>query len=347
MRCRVFFLVALTIWFWPEAPAFAAPAVESFTPKERQTLDAATTAWFRGDAPAAVARLAALVERLDDQRRAALDDVLASQQMPSLTQLVTKSLLATLEQGGGKMPRLQVREALIVLPAIEKRIAETVKAVEKSRTSDDGLPGGATLDEYDELLWETHVLSNRLAAAKSIVDRASQLIHITPRESERLSEAQRELVRKDYHAVSKQLERLADELSDREAVLRMKRLDLSLAYLESRELSRERLLAAYYWRVDIERIKAFLETARRRPGKDVHFPLGDLNDPHWRQQLLQKGKQAERLAGDLSAKASWLFDGLFWWHRGRYGAGTAVFGLAKSEEAAFAPRRNSPSTCRR
>ena len=196
MRCRVLFLVALTIWFWPEAPAFAAPAVESFTPKERQTLDAATTAWFRGDAPAAVARLAALVERLDDQRRAALDDVLASQQMPSLTQLVTKSRLATLEQGGGKIPRLQVREALIVLPAIENRIAETVKAVEKSRTSDDGLPGGATLDEYDELLWETHVLSNRLAAAKSIVDRASQLIHITPRESERLSEAQRELVRK-------------------------------------------------------------------------------------------------------------------------------------------------------
>ncbi len=147
------------------------------------------------------------------------------------------------------------------------------------------------------------MLSNRLAAAKSIVDRASQLIHITPRESERLSEAQRELVCKDYHAVSKQLERLADELSDREAVLRMKRLDLSLAYLESPELSRERLLAAYYWRVDIERIKAFLETARRRPGKDVHFPLGDLNDPHWRQQLLQKGKQAERLAGDLSAKA--------------------------------------------
>ncbi len=131
MRCRVLFLVALTIWFWPEAPAFAAPAVESFTPKERQTLDAATTAWFRGDAPAAVARLAALVERLDDQRRAALDDVLASQQMPSLTQLVTKSRLATLEQGGGKIPRLQVREALIVLPAIENRIAETVKAVEK------------------------------------------------------------------------------------------------------------------------------------------------------------------------------------------------------------------------
>lgn len=337
MRCRALILVVLTIWFWPAAPAFAAPAVESFTSKERQALDAATAAWFRGDAPVAVTRLAALVERLDDQRRAALDEILASKQMPSLTQMVTKSRLATLEQGGGKIPKLQVHEALIVLPAIEKRIAETVDAVEKSRTISYRLPAGATLDEYDELLWETHVLSNRVAAAKSIADRASHVIHITPRENERLSEEQRELVHKDYDAVSKQLEQLAAELSDREAELRIQRLDLAIELLKSPELSRERLLAAYYWQIDAGRIKAFLENARRHPRKDAHVSLGDLSDPHVRQQLVQKDKQAASLAGELTAKAAWLFDGLFWWYRGRYGSGTAVFGLAKSKEAAFVP----------
>jgi len=28
---------------------------------------------------------------------------------------------------------------------------------------------------------------------------------------------------------------------------------------------------------------------------------------------------------------------MFWWYRGRYGTGTAVYGLAKSEEAAAVP----------
>ncbi len=336
MAWRSLVLVGIMLCAWPAAHASAAPSAESLTPKERQTLDAVGTSWFRGDQHTAVTRLAALVERLDDDRRTSIDAILSSKRLPSLTQMLTESRLSVLQQGG-KIPKLQVHEALIVLPALEQHINEALEAASKSRVIGDPLSPTASLDEYDDLLWESHVLANRLAGAKSIADRVSHLIHVSPREAERLTDQQRELVNRDYQALSKRIEQVAADLAEHETVLRINRLSLATNILEQPDLSRERMFAAYYWQVDVGRIEAFLEASRRRQRKETQFSLAELNDSHLRQRVAQSGKKAQHLAGQLAPKAAWLFDGIFWWHRGRYGTGTAVFGLAKSEEAATVP----------
>ena len=336
MAWRSLVLVGIMLCAWPAAHASAAPSAESLTPKERQTLDAVGTAWFRGDQHTAVTRLAALVERIDDDRRTSIDAILSAKQLPSLTQMLTESRLSLLQQGG-KIPKLQVHEALVVLPALEKNINEALEAASKSRVIEDALLSTASLGEYDDLLWESHVLANRLAGAKSIADRVSHLIHVSPREAERLTDQQRELVNKDYQALSKRIEQVATDLAEHETALRINRLSLSTNILEQPDLSRERMFAAYYWQVDVARIEAFLEASRGRQRKETQFSLAELNDSDLRQRVVKSGKKAQHLAGQLGPKAAWLFDGMFWWYRGRYGTGTAVFGLAKSEEAAAVP----------
>jgi hypothetical protein len=48
-------------------------------------------------------------------------------------------------------------------------------------------------------------------------------------------------------------------------------------------------------------------------------------------------KRASGLAGDLAPKARLLFEGIYWWSRGRYGLGSDVEGLAKSPAAMRSP----------
>src|SRR3569623_15234 len=336
MAWRSLVLVGIMLCAWPAAHASAAPSAESLTPKERQTRDAVGTAWFRGDQHTAVTRLAALVERIDDDRRTSIAAILSAKQLPSLTLMLTESRLSLLQQGG-KIPKLQVHEALVVLPALEKNINEAREAASKSRVIEDARLSTASLGEYDDLLWESHVLANRLAGAKSIADRVSHLIHVSPREAERLTDQQRELVNKDYQALSKRIEQVATDLAEHETALRINRLSLSTNILEQPDLSRERKYAAYYWQVDVARIEANLEASRGRQRKETQFSLAELNDSDRRLRVVKSGKIAQHLAGLLGPIAAWLFDGMFWLYRGRYGSGSAVFGLAKSEEAAAVP----------
>jgi hypothetical protein len=310
-------------------PAAEARAGAVLVPKDIQAVDAVTAAWFQGNSAAALSTLVPLIARLDGKQLAAVDARLAERNVPPAGQLLADARLALVQQGlADQLPKVQVREAVLVLPALEEEAIRALDLKKRSAVMVDPLPMAATVEEYEHLLWDVHVLRNRLEASLRAAQYTARVAQsVNRQQAARLDEAERAVLERDYAHDAAELADSIRQLDEREIELRIARLFLARDTLERPELTRERFLAAYTAPLDAARALEFLEQARSP------FQRSALNIPGLAKRITEAAAGAQQLAGDLQLKSQLFFEGVHWWIRGRYGLGPDVFGLAKSPAA--------------
>jgi len=109
--------------------------------------------------------------------------------------------------------------------------------------------------------------------------------------------------------------------------------------LEESGLTKDRFHAAYAWQRDANQVQMALDARKRQKQP---FQRAALNAADLAQRVAAESNGCRELAGDLTLKATWLFEGLHWWLRGRYGAGPDVWGLAKNQLALQSPQSMFP-----
>lgn len=314
----------------------AASSSPQLTPRDKEILDRVSLAWFQGDPRTALEQFSPLVNRLNPEQVEAADKLLAERSMPSVGQVLSDARKAFVQQGfADELPKAQVGEAARVLPILAAEVESILRSAKSTKIFAEPLPILSTIQQYEDVLWESHVLSNRLQNARSLAAYVARLAKNVPRtQIIAAPENQKAVFARDFNDLITRLDSQLQELAEREIELRLWRLKLARELLAQPALTPEKLLAAHASQLDARLIEEFFQ---ERKGRREKFLRPDLNEPDVARWAAEDAKEATRLAGDLQTKAQMLFEGLHWWLRGRYGMGPEVFGLAKSREAMVSP----------
>ena len=315
-------------------------AEPTLTKKQSQALaDGVVPAYQQGDALALLKVLSPLAAELSDARLAAADEYLATHQVPPVAQLLGEARLALVIQGAGpQLPAPKPREAALTVLGIKAVLQRTLAEKAKHAALADPLPKPAGLEEYRRLFWSIHVLENQLRTAHDVVRYAALIAKLVPeRQRAALSEPQRDALATDFSELTSQVTAAQRDLDEREAELRLQRLELAAAKLADQAFTKERLLAAVALEEDGRLLAEFL--TQSDPAKTGRgFSRAALGAPSLTDTVKEQVTRGRKLGGDLIAKSQMLFTGLHWWLRGRYGRGPEGWGLLKSAWAVKSPQ---------
>lgn len=305
--------------------------------KEAEVVDAVALAHAAGNQVALLELLAPFASKLNDARTAIVEAAFQERFLPSLGRMLVDARLNLIEQGlVAGMPKITPREAVFLLPAFDGYVAELI-APPKGEGPEPDLTKLEKFEEYEAILWKLHVRRNRADSARRVVEYAIVIRDMfNDKQLARLSEPDRAHFRHDAKAAREAVDKVLVDLDDRAAEARLERLIRARKVLEGTRLTGERYLAAYTWRLDAGRLREYFQgLAQTQPPRETTRPALAAVDIAATVDKL--AAECEAKAGDLTQRAEWLFEGLHWWLRGRYGAGTEVFGLAKSQQALASP----------
>lgn len=329
------FLVLVLMIAGACVPASAAPGAARLTKKQQAELRESIVPAYRLGNPALILeRASGFVGKLDEDRLAAANRVLAENGLPSIDEMLADSRLTMVHQNRvSDMPPPTPRELLVTLRELNGRIEDTLAAQDKHPVMAESLPQLETLDEYQDLFWELHVLDNRLANAARIAQYAGQLVETGSKRlnPKSIDEAGKKLMATDFQATRRDIERRRREMEEREVEMRVLRIKNAASVLRDSKSSRDRFLATYVLDLDGHLVADFFRERSARPQVQfIRKSLADESLPQRVQQIVEDGRS---IAGDLVKKTQLLYTGLHWWLRGRYGAGPEAFGLLKSRMA--------------
>jgi hypothetical protein len=246
-------------------------------------------------------------------------------QSPAADAAPTDELLAVrlklIEQGLVKSAKgVPPHEAVTLHIALKARVDHLLAKANEHPSFRQQDP--AKLEEFEKLFWSMHVLTNQVTSGQRFIDFGPELQTIVKKNKAKLSEEMaREVLQVDWAAVQAELSAVRQQLTTRERDGKIARLKLVDKVLRESNDGAERLLAALALDLDGESLPQQL-------AKDASVPAEDVK------QLKETIKQARTAAGpEFIQKARWLFTGLHWWMRGRYGLGMAGGGLLKEEAA--------------
>jgi hypothetical protein len=334
-------------------------------------LNRVESAYHQGDSFRVWQALGPAVGRLKEKQLQTLDTALAERKLPSVGELLVDARVKLVQQNlNSALPAPKPRERVITVVALYDQVDKFLQETEQDpAVTGAGQPPG-TFDEYKELLWQFHVLRNGLLKAERSVQFAGKLAAgIRGRSRKRLSEHERESVDEGGRTARARIEQIDRKLEALEMETRFARLTHGVQVLEKSELTREKFFAAYLTGEDARALGTYLArqgqgaapvTAQPQPSKATPASAAAtgsnqtsaaspavqsaaatpsvLKSPGIINEVAEKRKLAERLAGDLGVKARMFFEGLHWWITGRYGSGPDLGGLAKSEAALKSPQ---------
>lgn len=302
--------------------------------QQQALLDQVIPAYQRGDTMEVLARLSPMVGRLDDERLKLVDELLRSHQAPVSAKLLAESRRTLVEQGlGGTLPRPKFRELAVAAPHLAGEIKTVLDDVAAHPLLAHELPRRQSLEEYQQLFWQVHVMDNRLINVRRLAEYTGQLVRQVGNVRQhvaKLEPHQREAILADYGALAAHIDALHTDLYERSLEMRVDRLRTSTNVLSDFILSEKNFLAAYSVAVDSRILKEYL-TSGAKPTRVSLAEPKLLEEVEWLESL---GRER---GGDLIAKSEWLYNGLHWWLRGRYGRGADGFGLFKGEFALNSP----------
>jgi hypothetical protein len=316
------------------APSSPPPAAAArLTPRELQTISAASWAYFHGDSQAVLEKLSPIVAKANDEKIGLVDKALAEQGAPGSERLLFGARMALLQQSidTKKLPKPGERETVRLLRMLGEQVEGVLTQVEKNPAQDRSAADIEDLEEFDSRLWSLHVAENRLAAADRLVESMKEFSRSFPRgQIAKLSADDRRIVTADHKALGDRVAEASRARQEREIEVRINRLHLARRILENPELTNERFMAAFTADLDARLIRDYFEQTK----KQGRAPASErLKDSQTANQISDDSARARKLAGSLTAKAQLFFEGLHWWMRGRYGLGPEVGGLAKSRAA--------------
>lgn len=320
-----------------------------------------------GNPTVLIQTLSPILPRLTEAQLKDANRLLADEGVPPIGELLADArLLLIHQQVENRLPLPRGRELLLTIHELHDRIRSSLNDQDAHVIMSDPLPQPGKLAEFKKLLWEVHVLDNRLSNAQHMAQYAARIRASAKFNPKLNQEAYREALAADFANLAEEIVRRRQDMEEREIALRIKRIHDASAILgvdgsslrstgdaevegygESatgsaapRTLSADRFLAAYVIGLDGDIVDEFFRT--RANDKTTSFIREDLRRGELRtlvQQVVESAKQAN---GELVRKMQLLFVGLHWWSRGRYGAGTNAWGLLKSREALMSPEHQFP-----
>ncbi|HQR08104.1 MAG TPA: hypothetical protein PLN21_14845 [Gemmatales bacterium] len=215
---------------------------------------------------------------------------------------------------------LQPQDAVVLLASLKAQINKTLALGNEHPAFDKTAP--ATLDDFEKLFWTMHVFSNQMTSAGRFLDYAQTLLptakKFKPKKNDNTDVT---VLQTDWAGIKTEIADLWQRFAERDRDLRVARLNLADKVMtESNDLT-ERLMAALQLDLDGDLLPQLL-------AKDKTFP------EYQTRKVKETVEHARTMAGrDFIQKSRWLFTGLHWWIRGRYGMGTAADGLLKDPAA--------------
>ncbi len=198
----VLFAIAGTALFM--APSSPPPAAARLTPRELQTINSVSWAYFHGDSQAVLEKLSPIVAKANDEKIGLVDRALAEHGAPDSERLLLGARMALIQQSidTRKLPKPGEREAVRFIAALREQVESVLTQVERSPAMDRAVSQPEDLEEFDTLLWSLHVSENRLAAAGRLVDSMKEIGRAFPRgQLNKLSDDDREIVTADHGAL--------------------------------------------------------------------------------------------------------------------------------------------------
>ncbi|MCA9144981.1 MAG: hypothetical protein H6823_11150 [Planctomycetaceae bacterium] len=299
--------------------------------EDQRAADQVARAYFAGNSLLYAELVSGWLRKSNDARLANFDAALTAVSVPTTGELMTEAHLHAVHNGlTSDLPSPSSREVLVVVEQLGSHVSTLVRMVYQNDLMKDPLPDPATLREYDDVVWESQMLESKARDAAQIV-RHMQLLasKLSKTQLAKLDESGKTLL-EETDEILGDVEELLDELGERQAEVRLKRLALALRRLQDPMLNAEKIRAAYTAPLDAESLTSYLSAAKEHQRV---FKRQTLMNSQLIQQVAADRETARQLAGDLTEKSQRLFVGLNWWLRGRYGVGSEVFGLAKSPAA--------------
>jgi hypothetical protein len=324
---RLLFALPLVAAYVSLSSAWSAePAKVSLTKAQLKVLQEELLPAHRaGDAPGVIKAATSLSAKLDAVHRPAADKALADEGLAPLSDLITDTRLRMVEQGQSKSaPQVQPKEAVVLLTTLKARIDKLLADGNAHPCFAKKEP--ATLDEYDQLFWKMHVFSNQFTSAERFFVVAQEIKPLAEKyKSKDKNDPALAVQQIDWEKIKTDMSSLREKFALRDRDLRVARLTLADKTLTDSKDVKERLIAALVVDMDGEILPPLL-------ANDTTFP------PDQTEQVQKTIDHARQAAGrELLQKSRWLFTGLHWWFRGRYGVGTAGNGLLKDQAALKSP----------
>ena len=295
----------------------------------------------RGNSIGLIKALAPLVSRLDPAGIAALNQMLADLDAPPVGQMLAEARLALVDQQRiREAPRLRAAEAALALATIRQPIIDVLLAKYDADVFADPLPAPNRFTDYEALFAELGSFQDRLVQTRQIADfGAAAALAAQNVDRTILSDVQLAALDVDFGEDAASIEELSRELREREMELRIQRLEFAVQLLQDSQARqpdvqtvKTRILAAAVVDGDGAALVEFFKTAAKG-GENIEFMRARLNDAQLPQQVRETVEQGRALAGDLVIKGRLFQRGLAWWRRGRYGAGSEMYGLLKPAQA--------------
>lgn len=270
-----------------------------------------------------------LVEQMNADQLAALEEFAKEQGVESIQGELVAELVRRIEQGLVDLRAIERPElAAFVVSGIEAQVREQISLIRRFPVLADELvlpePGYPTAD----LFWDVHVISNRLENQLRLVNWAATIAAPHVERARARGEA-------DLLARLESVGPLADDLRAiwrtlvlNAAEFRLMSLERSVSELRNETDFEQRILAAWAFEDNARLLREFLlmadpaAVARERltsPGLVEHVD-----------EQLQLGLDYGK---DVIEKAQLLRLGCFWWLRGRCGGGPLANGLLKDASA--------------
>jgi hypothetical protein len=298
----------------------------------------------RGTPRGLIEVLAPYTARISDGQLAATDEILAESGIPPVAELLAGARIALVEQNqADSLPAPKGRELILTMRGLADRIEQLVSDCNGHAAFDDSAPQPANFDQFEELLWEMHVLENRLASGGRMAGYARQLSELVRKANPReLSDGDRGAVEADYDLRLSELATLNRELGERTMEQRLLRLKYAGTVLSQSSDLKEKFQAAFVVDLDGELLATYFKnragSADGSPPVTLAVFRKSLGDPDLPAEIERIRNDSRRAAGeDFLKKSRLLFTGLHWWYRGRYGQGTEGGGLLKSKAALTSP----------
>lgn len=195
--------------------------------------------------------LSSVTARMKPAQRQALDRYLQRSGMPPSGKMMVDCYLSLVTQGYVRsLPSPSLRDVMAMVPEMSNVIDEVLDEVDQSVVTLEPLPVLASMEDYEGLFWEMHVLKNRIEQAGNYARYGAQLLDRAQNSRTRVHEDDIETLVSGFGERVQQLQAAYDDLQQRQFDFRLDRMEVARMTLESSDDVMERMRAAFAGQLD-------------------------------------------------------------------------------------------------
>lgn len=336
-------LMHLILWGMLFGVAFHMPSPTFANDLPKATLNRVTRivgAFESGNSVSVISDGAKLLQQLDERELVEVNQFLTLKKKPTLQQMLVESRI-DLDRPGvtAKISAPTNKEVIYLAIEIKKRVDEIEEQFLLHPVGKGEVSSPEKYTDYEKHFWDLHVFRNRLSNAIQWLRQTQALLDARGRRlsSVKLSADKLAIAQYDFQKRSDEIEKLLNDLEEREAFLRIFRIHDTIGNDIPAAPEKDRFTFAYYIETDTKYLESFF---KRFDGQK--FKREDLNDRSILEEVSSEALAIRKKYADRIRKGELLFLGMHWWFRGRYGSGPIAKGLLKAPGAHLDEKRLFP-----